>query len=430
MTTRREFLRTLALAGTSLAGLGYGPRSWSQANTYTGKFLVNVQFIGGWDVTSFCDPKENIPGELEINHWARTATTEQIGNLRYAPFSTNAQFFQKYHERMLVINGVDAQTNAHDVGEIVTWSGRTAQGYPSLTALMAAEKAPDLALSYLNFGGFGNTESIIRSSRINNPESLKNIIFPNTNGWQPDQKNLLSSDWERIQAQHLKTASNLSQSTTLLAQDRLNRQYYADAMSRAESIKAFGNLIPNQDQIEQPTAPARSYSTIRQQAQMSLLAFKAGVSISADLIDGGYDTHSKHDRDHPVWLENTLDGVDYLWDYAEELGIADRLVVVLGSDFGRTPHYNADEGKDHWPIGSYVIMEKNVGWSDRAVGETDEGHNAFSINPNTLARDDAGGTIIYTRHVHKALRDYLGLNDSQYNARFPFNNTEDFRFFS
>lgn len=28
-------------------------------------------------------------------------------------------------------------------------------------------------------------------------------------------------------------------------------------------------------------------------------------------------------------------------------GIADRLVVVVGSDFGRTTHYNAEDGKDH-----------------------------------------------------------------------------------
>ena len=52
------------------------------------------------------------------------------------------------------------------------------------------------------------------------------------------------------------------------------------------------------------------------------------------------------------------------------------MVVVMGPDFGRTNKYNADLGKDHWPIGSFIIMEKNQGWTNRVVGETDERHFA------------------------------------------------------
>ena len=61
--------------------------------------------------------------------------------------------------------------------------------------------------------------------------------------------------------------------------------------------------------------------------------------------------------------------------------------------------------------------------------ETDDLHFARKINPNTLRRDDANGTIIYPKHFHKALRRYLGMEDSPGSQRFPFNNTEDFRFF-
>ena len=45
-------------------------------------------------------------------------------------------------------------------------------------------------------------------------------------------------------------------------------------------------------------------------------------------------------------------------------------------------------------------------------------------------RDDRNGrTIIYPKHVHKALRRYLGIEDTPGAKRFPFNNTEDFAFF-
>ena len=63
------------------------------------------------------------------------------------------------------------------------------------------------------------------------------------------------------------------------------------------------------------------------------------------------------------------------------------------------------------------------------VGETDGLHFAQRINPRTLRRDDRNGTIIYPKHVHKALRRYLGVADSAGAERLPFSTTEDFGFF-
>lgn len=51
------------------------------------------------------------------------------------------------------------------------------------------------------------------------------------------------------------------------------------------------------------------------------------------------------------------------------------------------------------------------------------------MNPRTLARDDSNGTIISPKHVHKALRRYLGIENTPGAQRFPFHNTEDFAFF-
>ena len=165
----------------------------------------------------------------------------------------------------------------------------------------------------------------------------------------------------------------------------------------------------------------------------NLQAFKTFIDevedVAADLWLGGFDTHADHDPDHEWLLGNLTDSVDYLWDYAEEHGVADRMVVVIGSDFGRTNFYNAQSGKDHWPIGSFVVMEKNQPWTGRAVGETDGLHFAQRIHPRTLRRDDRGGTIIYPKHMHKALRRYLGIANTPGAQRFPFNNTEDFAFF-
>ena len=81
------------------------------------------------------------------------------------------------------------------------------------------------------------------------------------------------------------------------------------------------------------------------------------------------------------------------------------------------------------PVGSYIVMEKNRPWTNRAVGETDGLHFAHRINPPTLEPDDTHGMIIYPKHVRKALRRYLGIENSPGALRFPFGNTGDFAFF-
>ena len=151
---------------------------WCTRQDYRGKLFVFVQADGGWDPTSFCDPKANTPGEPVINHWAERDEIRQAGNIAYAPFAHNEAFFEKYHRRMLVINGVDAQTNSHTVGIVHNWSGRNSEGYPTTTALLAAHYAADLPVPYLSFGGFSNTSGITRFTRIDNANLLRGIANP------------------------------------------------------------------------------------------------------------------------------------------------------------------------------------------------------------------------------------------------------------
>ena len=409
---RRDFL-------TGLLGLGAcgGFRlPLVQADDHLGKVFVFVQADGGWDPTSFCDPKTNTPGEPVINHWAERDVTRQAGNIPYAPFAGNETFFSKYYRRMLVINGVDAQTNSHTVGIVHNWSGRTSEGYPSMTALLAARHGPALPAAYLSFGGFSYPAGVARPTRLDSPDRIRSIATPNVG--RGGSRYFGSADWDALEGYGADTAQRITAEGSLLPSERERRRGFQSAFA-SEGLAEFAAAVPE-------TQPA---SALLLQIQLAVLAFKTGVAVSADLWLGGFDTHSNHDdRSRPLLTELT-DGVDYLWDYAEEHGVADRMVVVMGSDFGRTNAYNAEDGKDHWPIGSYVVMEKNQPWTNRVVGETDDLHFAQRIHPATMERDQVGGTIVYPKHVHKALRRYLGVENSAGALRYPFNNTEDFAFF-
>ena len=139
---RRTILKSL-LSTASVAATGFH-LPLAHAAEYTGKLFVFIQADGGWDPTSFCDPKANTPDEPVINHWAERNEIREAGNIPYAPFANNAAFFDKYYDRMLVLNGVDAQTNSHTVGIVHNWSGRNSEGYPAMSALLAARYGPEL----------------------------------------------------------------------------------------------------------------------------------------------------------------------------------------------------------------------------------------------------------------------------------------------
>ena len=427
---RRHFVRNVALAG---AAVGTGFRvPLARGASGSDKLVVVVQADGGWDPTSFCDPKTNQPGEPAITHWSDMAEPGTAGNLTYAPFADNQAFYDKYYDRMLVINGVDAQTNSHTTGIVHNWSGRAAEGFPSVTSLISAHCGPDLAMSYLSFGGFSRTEGVARFTRVPDPNVIINVAEPNLNpdNGRPDAF-LPSADMARmLAAQRARTAA-LRGRSGLLPRAHRNRDLYATAADNRGGLAEFAAALPPIDEIPAGEELAFDYySSLKRQAVIALTAFKTGVSVCADLVLGGFDTHDNHDAQHGVLLTNLTQSIDFLWDLAETLGIADRLFVLIGSDFGRTNFYNDDNGKDHWPIGSYIVMEKNQPWTNRMVGSTDPLHFAHRVDPETLERDDTNGVLLHPRHVHKAVRTYLGLDGSEAAIRFSFSNTENAALFS
>ena len=65
-------------------------------------------------------------------------------------------------------------------------------------------------------------------------------------------------------------------------------------------------------------------------------------------------------------------------------------------------------------------------------GRSSEGYPTATalLAAHYARRDDRNETIIYPKHVHKALRRYLGVENTPGAQRFPFNSTEDFAFFT
>lgn len=426
--TRRDFL-IRSVAGTAASSFRL---PLARGGGYSGPLFVFVQAEGGWDPTSFCDPKTNLPGEKVINRWAESGEIRQAGNIRYAPFAANTEFFERYHRRMLVINGVDAQTNSHDAGIEHNWSGTIADGYPTTTSLLAAHSGASLSMPYLSFGGFSHPAGLVAYSRLEGSDLIHSILAPTATRDVGSGSSVDSADLKALRESRAASARLVSSASGVLPMASRRRKEYTSAVSvpSMAGLDGYSALLLEADALEPVDEHGPLSSSLRRQAQLAVLAFESGVSVSADLCLGGFDTHQDHDAEHSWLLGNLTGAVDFLWNYAEERGIADRLIVVMGSDFGRTNRYNDANGKDHWPIGSFVVMQKGQRWTNRVVGETDALHFAHQIHPRSLERLDTDeGIRLHPRHVHKALRRLLEIEHSEGSRRFPFLGTEDIPLF-
>ena len=417
---RRELLK---LASWSAIGatLPLTFRSYAAAEDYTGPLFISIQVDGGWDVTSFCDPKMNVAGEREINHWANTGEIRPVGNIQYAPFAGNAAFFEKYYQYMLVINGVDAQTNSHSAGVTHNWSGRLSAGYPTVTALAASIYGAQLPMGYVSGGGYQETANLVRYTSLSNPEGLKGLINGNVTFWDEDKSYRYQSDLDRIKRFQLQRLLAMQENEALTPRQRHGLETFYQARISRDQLAAFADVLPNADELQpllQVTPGGRS-SLLRQE-QVALLGFQAGVTMAADVHLRGFDTHSDHDADHEPMLAHLTESIDYIWDTAEELGMADRLTVFVGSDFGRTPRYNSSDGKDHWPIGSAVFMRKAAPWGNRVVGQTDPLHSASNIDELSLLPEE-NGRHIYPGDVQRAMRVLAEVDQHPTTLMFPIN---------
>ena len=86
-----------------------------------------------------------------------------------------------------------------------------------------------------------------------------------------------------------------------------------------------------------------------------------------------WDTH----KDHYPRLENVLvppmeQAYSALLDDLEERGLLDTTLVVWMGDFGRTPQFNADGGRDHWPHCYSMVLAGGGIKGGQVVGRSDK----------------------------------------------------------
>ncbi|MDP6652505.1 MAG: DUF1501 domain-containing protein [Gammaproteobacteria bacterium] len=341
---RRAFLKTV----TGLGMAGVLPMSLVRPafGATADRFLITVSASGGWDPTSLIDPKGDAlraDGLGPINNFS-ASEIKTAGNLIYAPYSNLVgapsvdaaghfdNFFARHSDRLLVINGIDTQTNGHDSRRRFVWSGKLEEGYPTVAALAAAPYA-EQPMAFISNGGYDFTASLVAPVRTAGAATFGQLAFPNSQF--PNNENLQPISYFSKGSYDLIQQAREQRLTRLRIQESLpKRQTQMDQLQTVRSSDVeLENLLA--------FLPEEVSDGLRGQAEIAVAAFASGLAVSANLNAGGFDTHGDHDEDHTQSLTDLLDGLDHLWQQIELQGLQDKLTVVVGSDFGRTPFTTA-----------------------------------------------------------------------------------------
>jgi uncharacterized protein (DUF1501 family) len=316
---RRDFFKFASAAGLCVVSSKASAEGGMDDDN--GPFFVQVQAAGGWDPTMLCDPKGS-PVNTSFNNDIKT-----IGGIRYANVGPEwATFFETNAHRMVVLNGVDVQSNNHDAGRRNMASGRLGEGHPNLAAMVAGYQAPHLPISFLSFGGYEETGGLVAPTRQVDRARLAGIIYPGR----------VSPDDAKSPLYHSEKARSLIDLARRKRAEALAEKAGLPKIKQSMDTLLAARLGSDQLQRLEELLPTLNGQGDQARVELAVAAYRAGVGIAANFARGGFDTHSNHNAAHRNAMAALLNLVNMLWAKVDEAGLAHRTVMLITSDFG--PH--------------------------------------------------------------------------------------------
>jgi len=139
--------------------------------------------------------------------------------------------------------------------------------------------------------------------------------------------------------EHFRT---LEKSDALTAMDSFYQAAYA-LVSSKEAREAF-NLSAEPDAVRN----AYGRNEAGQRMLMARRLVQSGVRF-VSLTYGGWDMHANVAKGMERFLPSFDQAYAALIKHLDERGMLEKTLVMVSSEFGRTPKINKDAGRDHWP---------------------------------------------------------------------------------
>ena len=436
---RRDVLKLLGLggaAGLSLFSPFHALRSVRASEKFKGPYLLTIHAAGGWDPTLFFDGKTDGPG-VQQKLYSAPARSEALG-LDYAPIEwksggtlldSPAKFLADLGSKFLFVKGLDTQTNSHETGTKTVWSGKGFEELPSIGALYAASVLStyaDVPVPLLAGGSaYDVTAGLVPLTRVSDAGQLRGIARPNRTNPSDAKSDQYFTDATAARIDEARRARrDRLANAAKLPREREQLANLAKVAFGAQGLDLLADALPAKA-IDTATAyPGLGYTdgTVDyglRMAELAIAGFSTGQVVAANIGFGSFDTHNNHDQNHALQMGKLALVVRYAMAQLAAKGLS--AYVLVGSDFGRTPTYNAGNGKDHWNVTGMMLAGPGIR-AGRAIGGTDDALRPMRVSaadPTKLvAPDDGSGVRLTPANLHRALRKKLGIAGSPLEKRF------------
>jgi hypothetical protein len=397
---------------------------------------------GGWDPSALCDPRpETYNTVFDVGQTSETSAGHRFSyaDLGGAGAEINqdqgyefAGFFENNAEKLLVLNGVYTASASHRSGGCLAASGRLQSGYPSLVAIVAAAEREGRPMAYMtgSGGGYVQTGGLVSATRLSEMRYLNDLA--NLNGY--------GNSYERIYLDNEVEALDVARQARLERLiEREDRSHIRESMQLFLESRDGHSLLSAYkaayDQGPVMSLPAKdAYNSLLHgvfdQGFKAILGYSQGLTAAATINAGVFDTHSDHDKGHLLSLQCLIWALDLLVQEAEARGVP--VVIVVNSEFGRTAGYNVDEGKDHWPVTSWMMLQTaglEVFSGGRVVGASR--YDAASHQVHPVPMDPLSlelleeGEWLYPGGIHVGLRKLAQVEETSWaDHQFPLKDTD------
>jgi uncharacterized protein (DUF1501 family) len=175
------------------------------------------------------------------------------------------------------------------------------------------------------------------------------------------------------------------------------------SLDRAERLRGFARTTG---------VGERDYTLdLDTQIPLAVKALSEDLSCTALMQLDNWDTHQGNARQGSLH-ESFFGALSALMQALEQASLDERTLVLVLSEMGRTPKLNADNGKDHWPVTSALLLGAGVR-GGRVLGGSNDELDALPIDLETGA-PTAEGAQLQAGHLVAGVLDALGVDTEQH----------------
>ena len=361
---RREFMRVGWLGGVGLS-LGQYLNLKAQAEQSQipakAKSVIHIYLQGGFAHMDSFDPKPDAPAEY------RGILSPIPTSIPGTYFSSHMPYSAKIADKITVVRSMTHTEVDHSRGEHSMFTGyrpSPALVYPSMGSVVADQLGVRKAMpAYVCVPNQG--------SQFLGSGYLSNSCGPFALGTDPARSNFtvrdlsLAKGIDQERFQRRKDLKNLVddhfrsqlQDDAVTTMDSLYQRAY-DLLSSSEARGAF-SLKGESDETKELYGMKPHGPVLRPSAGARFLIARRLVEAGARFVTvtyGAWDTHAFHYRSIEPQLPDFDRAFAGLISDLDQRGILDSTLVMVTSEFGRTPKINAGGGRDHWPRVFSIVM--------------------------------------------------------------------------